>query len=156
MAFKIQLQKASPSNIDQIQKLFVETIETICKRDYTENQIRVWTAATKSSEKWMQKIKKQFFIIAEDAHQIIGFASLGNNYLDLLYIHKDFQRKGIAQLLYNEIEKQAIEKGIRLLISDVSITAKPFFEKQGFSVQTKQKPKIDGIEIINFKMTKSL
>ena len=52
-----------------------------------------------------------------------------NGYLDRLYVHKDYQGKGIATLILNELEKHAILQGLSLIKTHASITAKPFLKK---------------------------
>lgn len=47
------------------------------------------------------------------------------------------------------------EKEVRKrLTSEVSITAKPFFEKQGFQVDEEQKRKANQMCLTNYKMSK--
>ena len=53
-------------------------------------------------------------------------------------------------------ENYAKEKGAEKLISEVSITAKPFFEKQGFKVDEEQKRRANKLCLINYKMSKWL
>jgi putative acetyltransferase len=140
-----------------MQQLFVETISTICQHDYSPEQIKAWTSSIENTQRWTDKINSQYFPIAEIDNKIVGFASLENNdYLDFLYVHKDYQRQGIAKLLYSEIEKEAIRRKAVALHADVSKTAKPFFEKQGFKTVAPQTKVIQGVEIINYKMTKHL
>lgn len=55
-----------------------------------------------------------------------------------MFIHKDFQGKGVATLLLNEIERYAVAAGITRITSEVSITARPFFEKRGYIVEVEQ------------------
>ena len=45
-------------------------------------------------------------------------------------VHKDFQSKGIVTILLNDIERYAITAGITRVTSEVSLTARPFFEKK--------------------------
>ena len=52
-------------------------------------------------------------------------------YFDSLYVHKDFQRNGIALALINIIEEQAKLPGIHDIHTEVSITAKPLMEACG-------------------------
>lgn len=47
-----------------------------------------------------------------------------------MFVHKDFQGEGIATMLLNEIEQYAITNGIIRITSEVSLTARPFFEKE--------------------------
>ena len=89
--------------------------------------------------------------------QIVGFGTLKNsNYIDFFYIHKDFQRRGIANKLLTELELEAKNQQTKIITSDISITAKPFFEKKGFVVKTEQKNIRLDVELINYKMEKQL
>ena len=155
--FEIQIRSAGLPDLPEIQNLFVTTISSICIHDYSPDQINAWTSSIKNTERWSGKINSQYFLVALSDHKIVGFASLEKkDYLDFLYVHKDFQRRGIALKLYNLIEVEALNRGAMVLNSDVSITAKPFFEKNGFTVLQPQTVMIDGIEIANFKMTKKV
>jgi len=154
----IVIRPAKLSDLAAIQELFVETIETVCRHDYSPEQIAVWTSSVENTKRWTDKLMKQYFIIAEIDHKIVGFASLENNeYFDFMYVHKDYQRQGIADDLYSEILARAIKKqSTTVLTSDVSITARPFFEKKGFKIIAEQKNDIKGVEVMNYKMTKEL
>lgn len=154
---EISIRPSNLSDLVEIQQLFVDTISSICKVDYSPAQIKVWTASVDNTQRWIDKLTSQYFLIATLDNKIVGFASLENSdYLDFLYVHKDFQRLGIAGKLYAEIEKEAIKRQATILHSAVSITAKPFFLKQGFKTITPQTNLLQGVEIINFKMAKIL
>ena len=73
-----------------------------------------------------------------------------------MYVSKDYQRMGIAKTLYRELETFARKQKIDRIISEVSITAKTFFEKLEFEVVDQQDVKIEGITLTNFKMEKQL
>lgn len=114
--FSISLRAANLSDLPEIQKLFVETIMVICKSNYSPEQLAVWCYAAKNTERWVNKINRHYFLVAEMDYRIIGFASLNDNdYVDLLFVHKDYQRKGVADKLYSDIEKEAIRRKITLL-----------------------------------------
>ncbi|MGY6648909.1 GNAT family N-acetyltransferase [Wenyingzhuangia sp. IMCC45574] len=150
---KISLRKANLQDLKEIQQLFVESINHTCNKDYNTQQIKVWTASVKKIEKWSSKLTSQYFIVAETQHKIIGFASLEQgNYFDLLYVHKDFLRKGVASLLYNNIKKEALLSGFQKLHTKASITAVPFFKTKGFTIKTENKNRLNGVEIINYDM----
>lgn len=71
-------------------------------------------------------------------------------YLDRLYIHKDYQEMGIATRLCNELEK-LVQGNV---VTHASITAKPFFEKRGYTVLKKQQVERHGIYLTNYIMEK--
>jgi putative acetyltransferase len=153
---KISIRLSNLSDLAEMQKMFVDTISAICKDDYSPEQIKVWTSSVENTQLWIDRLTSQYFLIAELDKKIVGFVSLErNDYLDFLYVHKDFQRQRIADRLYSEIEVEAIKRGTRQINSDVSKTAKPFFEKKGFKVLEEQRNIIKGVEIINYKMTKT-
>lgn len=73
-----------------------------------------------------------------------------------MFTHKDHQRCGIAARLLHKIERKAKEQGNELIYSDVSITAKGFFEKYGYVLEKQQFKKSRNKELINFKMIKTM
>lgn len=153
----ISIRQAVLDDLPAIHQLFAGTIETICRFDYSASQIAVWTSSIENTQRWTDRLMKQYFIIAEINDEIVGFASLENHArIDLLFVHKDHQRQGIANTLYAALESKAMQHGTTLLTSDVSITALPFFERKGFEVIAEQKNDLKGIELINFKMSKVL
>ena len=153
MNIKSSIKIAELEDLPEILSLFVNTIENICKKEYSPEQIKAWTSSVNNIAVWKNRITDQYFIVAVYNDQIVGFASLKNNdYLDLLYVHKDYQRKGIADLLYSDIVNKAINAGASSLTADVSKSAEPFFTKKGFSIQKTQKNIIQNTEIINYKM----
>ncbi len=153
----IALRKGTLQDLNELQKLFVETVESVCCADYNEDQINVWTSSVKNTQRWNEILTNQMVLVAQCNDKIVGFSSLDNtNYIDLLYVHKDYQEQGIAKKLYMAIEKIAVQHNQTELSSDVSITARPFFEKLGFMVTKKQTVLRQNVELTNFKMTKKL
>jgi len=153
----ITITQTTSSDLEDIIRLFKETIEAVNAKDYSAEQIKVWTNGASKKERWLKKIFEQYFLLAKINTAVAGFASITTEgYLDFMYISKDYQRMGVAQILYAELEKFARLNHLHKIISDVSITAKPFFEKQGFKTVQQQQVNIDGIELTNYKMEKQL
>jgi len=151
------VRKGQLNDLTELQKLFVDTITTICASDYDKQQIEVWTSSVENKQRWYEIITKQFILVAQDQNKIVGFATLDNgNYFDFLYVHKEHQRQGIAQQLLYDIEAEARRLEQTVLTSDVSKTAKPFFEKKGFKTLQEQTNIRQGVELINFRMIKHL
>lgn len=153
----LTLRQAVLTDLDEIKELFTATITTVCTNDYTPEQIAVWASTVENSHRWYDAVASQFFLLAEIDDKIVGFASLENNtHIDFMYVHKDYQRQGIAETLMNELETEARDLHAMALTSDVSKTARPFFERIGFDVITKQLNPRKGVEIVNYKMSKKL
>lgn len=153
----IIVRKGQIDDLSELQHLFVDTVRAICVFDYTKQQIDAWVSSIENQQRWLEIISKQFVLVVQDQGKIVGFATLDDgNYLDLMYVHKDHQRQGIAQLLLDAIEAEARRLHEFVLTSDVSKTALPFFYKNGFTVVEELKNIRKEVEIINYKMIKQL
>lgn len=153
----MKLRKASLQDLSAILNLFKETVTTVNTQDYSDAQTKAWAKSVENPARWQQRIEQQFFLIVEARDQLVGFGSItATGYLDLLYVHKDFQRQGIAQTLYEALESYAQAQGAIAITSDVSITARPFFEKNGLEVLQQQANERQGEVLINFRMEKRL
>ena len=149
------IRQAELDDLDAITQLFKETILHINIKDYSQSQVEVWSSGADNTEKWKQRIEQQYFMLAEIENQVVGFASISpDGYLDVFYVHKDFQRQGIAKALLKEIEKQAEFQKNKEITSEVSITALPFFEKNAFKVVKEQRKELEGTIFRNFLMVK--
>jgi putative acetyltransferase len=153
----IEIRQAAPNDVEHLAQLFKETIENINAKDYSPEQISVWSKGSTKKERLLKKIEKQYFLVAEKSSTIVGFGSITQNgYLDFMYVSKDHQRKGVAQKIYDALEIFARTNCFDQIVSDVSITARPFFRRQGFEVVKEQQVDIEGIKLTNYKMQKHL
>ncbi|MEQ8523742.1 GNAT family N-acetyltransferase [Gracilimonas sp.] len=153
----MKIRKANQNDLDEILNLFTDTISEVNNRDYSPSQIKAWSSSSKDTDRWLLKIREQYFLVTEEEDCITGFASITNEgYLDTMFVHKNHQRKGIAKTLITALIDYAKENQLKEIITDGSITARPFFEKHGFKVIKKQMVNRKGIEIANYKMKKLL
>jgi len=150
-----KIRNVIPVDLEKITSLFRDTITEINRRDYNEEQIKVWAGGADKKDRWLKRISEQFFICAEAENSIIGFGSITKEgYLDLLYVHKDYQGKGVASSLLSEMIHFAKTNGVSEIVSDVSLTARNFFELNGFSILKEQKVVIENVELVNYQMKK--
>jgi putative acetyltransferase len=151
------IRKALPDDLSALTTLFLRTIRSVNSSDYSTRQIDAWASGVKNQDRWQRRILDQYLILDEHDGSLRGFASItAEGYIDLMYVDKDHQNKGVAKNLYLELERYARERRIDQLESDVSITARPFFERMGFKVINEQTVTINSVALDNFKMTKSL
>ncbi|MNQ92839.1 putative N-acetyltransferase YafP [compost metagenome] len=153
----MDFRKATILDLAEMQEMYIETIKWICKNDYTPLQIDAWVSGLNNTERWLKLIHEQYVLLATIEDQIVGYGTLKDgNYIDFFCVHKDFQRQGIADKVFTELEHEAIKENSKTITADISITAKPFFEKKGFVVKAKQKNVRLGVELVNYKMEKEL
>jgi len=156
----MEIRKFQASDISQIVQLFYETVHSVNKKDYTQEQLDAW--ASKEDEElrlasWRESMSNNIAFVALIEGIIVGFSDMTRKgHLDRLYVHKDFQGQGIASALVNELESEASSLRLTELDTNASITAKPFFEHRGYQVVKSQCVERKGIQLVNFKMIKPL
>lgn len=86
---------------------------------------------------------------------IIGFAELEiDGHIDCFYVHKDYQSRGVGKSLYQAIESQALKLNCDRLYTEASITAKAFFQRQGFALEQEQQIEVRGEVFKNYRLSK--
>ena len=150
------IRAALQSDAVELKKLFQNTVLAINRRDYSQAEVEDWSSCGDDLSNIEDMIKTHYFIVAVNQQsEIVGFSSITpQGYLHSMFVHKDFQGEGIATILLNEIEQYAITNGIMRITSEVSLTARPFFEKKGYIVEEEQKRKANQLSLTNFWMAK--
>lgn len=150
----MEIRKYQNTDFDEIAELFYNTVHSVNLKDYSQEQANVWATGKLDSNRWNKSLLKNYSLVAIEGKQIVGFGDIDKtNYLDRLYVHKDFQGKGVATAICDELEKQANEGTISV---NSSITAKSFFEKRGYKVLKKQQVELAGAFLTNYVMEKQM
>lgn len=137
-------------------ELFFHTVHTVNAKDYTPAQLNAWATGRVDLSAWNQSFLVHNTLVAEVNGIIAGFGDMDKNgYLDRLYVHKDYQRRGIATAIVNVLEQQAVSADISRFTTHASITAKPFFIRRGYCVVRKNTVVRNTVELIQFIMEKS-
>ncbi len=158
MAKEVSVRDYRPDDVQALANIYFNTIHKINIQHYTEEQVDVWAPTSSlETEGWAKKFSRTKPIIATVGDKIVGFAEFEpNGHIDCFYCHHEWIGKGVGSALMKEILQRAKNSHIHLIFAEVSITAKPFFEKWGFRVITQQTIVRKGIELTNFKMERTL
>lgn len=147
----MKFRKYRQSDCKELAELFYNTVHTVNAKDYTKEQLNAWASGQTDLEKWHQSLQQHFSIVAVDNETIAGFGDIDKTgYLDRLFVHADYQGKGIGTSICNRLE-QAVTGNI---ITHASITAKPFFTQRGYRVIKEQQIERQGTLLTNFVMQK--
>ena len=108
------IRQAQQSDAVELKELFQNTVIVINRRDYSQVEVEDWASCGDDLSNIEEMIKTHYFIVAVNQQsQIVGFSSITpHGYLHSMFVHKDFQGKGIATMLLEEIERYAITAGI--------------------------------------------
>ncbi|MDD6967775.1 MAG: GNAT family N-acetyltransferase [Firmicutes bacterium] len=136
----------------ELARLFYDTVHTVNAKDYSREQLDAWATGEVNLEAWNKSFQAHNTVVAEMDGQIVGFGDMDETgYLDRLYVHKDYQRRGVATAICDALEQNTKAAEFS---THASITARPFFEKRGYTVVKVQQVERRGILLTNFVMKK--
>lgn len=143
------IREYQSSDCEEIIKLFYNTVHAVNAKDYTKEQLDAWTTGRVDLNKWDQSLREHYSLVAVENEMIVGFGDIDKSgYLDRLFVHEDYQGKGIGTMICNRLE-QAVSGSV---ITHASITARPFFGKRGYRVVKEQQVERQGVFLTNFEM----
>ena len=100
---------------------------------------------------------RNFTYVAAIEAAIVGFCEVeSDGRIHTMYVHRDHQGQGVATALLERILQRAREMGLAALSTEASITARPFFERRGFTVVEPQTMTRRGQSFLNYRMTRTL
>jgi putative acetyltransferase len=141
----------------EIVRLFFETVRSVNRADYSDEQLEAWAPGVPDPEEWHARMAGRRTLVAEEGGEVVGFAELEyDGRLDMLYVRKDAVGRGVGRQLYEAVEREARGQGLGWIFTEASITARPFFEQQGFRVVREQMVSRRGVSMTNFVMEKEL
>ena len=134
---QIRLRRYRPEDCPLLGQLFYDTVHTVNAVDYTPEQLAAWAPELPDMEQWNRSFLEHTTFVAEAEGVIAGFGDIdGTGYLDRLYVHRDYQKKGIGRALCDALERSAGEA--ERIVTHASLTAKPFFLRRGYMVKKEQ------------------
>ncbi|HHP0480863.1 GNAT family N-acetyltransferase [Vibrio campbellii] len=137
--------------------LFFNTVRNVNRRDYTEQQVKAWAQEGFDSQLWLKKMISIQPFVAELDGVIVGYSDVQpSGLVDHFFCHHEYQGQGVGRALMTHVLKQAAVKGLDRIYSEVSITARPFYEHMGFTVVNEQQIEVRGATLTNYVMEKHL
>lgn len=148
----MKIRKYETSDCEQLAELFYQTVHTVNTNDYTNEQLDVWADGNVNLKEWDKSFLMHNTVVCVMDGTIVGFGDIDiTGYLDRLFVHKDYQRQGVATAICDKLEQ--VVTGHKI-ITHASITAKPFFEQRGYRIVKKQQVIRNGISLTNYVMEK--
>ena len=146
---------------DALNSIYHDTIHNVNKQDYTPEELEAWAPSGPYTEekrnKDIERFKRINPFVAVEGTQPIGFAELEDEgYINCFFVRQDSIGKGVGKALLGACIAEAEQLGYRRVFAGVSITARPFFLKQGFRVVKPVLEDIRGIEMKFYEMEKDI
>lgn len=138
-------------------EVFLRAIRLTAARDYSPEQVAAWASDEIDPAGWAARRAAVRTRVAEVDGRVVGFTDVDEHgYVDMLFVDPAFARQGVATALLDWVLTTARERGSAELSTHASLTARPFFEAQGFEVVTEQQPVLRGVTLTNFVMRRDL
>ena len=152
----MKIRLAKDEDCVAIARLHRQTIRNVNSKDYTEDQVRAWSART-NANRFRNSAGKCKRWVAIEGDKVVGFCdhSLDGEFGGL-YVHKDYIGKGIGSCLIKTAEDSLKKMGFKKVILKATVTAKDFYKKQGYKVIKKDLHSVNDKKLEIFVMTKKL
>lgn len=153
----MEFREYKNTDLHAVMDLFYVTVHEVNKNDYSEEQLDAIAPKDANEYHWEKSLEKNHTIVVEEDDKLIAFGNIGKTgYLDRLYVHPDYLRKGIASKLVEELEEYAKKHGSHVINVTSSITSKAFFESNGYAVIEEQINERRGERVLRYLMEKKI
>ena len=154
---QLAMRPMLPTDVPLLAEIFRAAIEELAADDYSETQQEAWASTADNEEAFGVKLARELTLVATYGGAAVGFASLADNRrIDLLYVHPAAAKQGAGAMLCDALERLAGARGAKEITVDASDTARGFFEKRGYSAQSRNTVSLGGEWLANTTMTKLL
>ncbi|MFY9838842.1 MAG: GNAT family N-acetyltransferase [Xanthobacteraceae bacterium] len=154
---KLAMRPMLPDDVPLLGEIFRAAIEELTADDYSKAQQEAWVSAADDEGEFGARLGSELTLVATYDGAAVGFASLADNTrIDMLYVHPAASGQGAGAMLCDALEKLAAARGSKELTVDASDSARGFFEKRGFSAQSRNTVSLGGAWLANTTMKKPL
>ena len=135
--------------------IYYYTIRNVNIRDYSQAQVEAWAPDVADNSMWLVRMKELNPFVAVIDKVIVGYTDLQlNGFIDHFFCHHEYQGQGVGTALMSHVLRVGNHREIKRFYSEVSITARPFYEHFDFKIVQEQKVEIRGQKLRNFVMEK--
>jgi putative acetyltransferase len=146
-----------PSDLSRVMETYTASVRSLAAPYYSAEQIAAWAPIPPDEARWRERLAALHTIVIEADGLVAGFASYTHaGYLDFLFTHPAFARRGIASRLYHRVESELIALGAPIVTTLASLAGRPFFERHGFRLDPEESVECRGAYLRRFAMHKPL
>jgi putative acetyltransferase len=153
----ITLREFRLGDAPALRTVFESAIHGVAIRDYTPAQVDAWAPREHDAADWAEHLQDLAPFVALLDGAIAGYADLQpSGYIDHFFVSAAAGGRGVGGALMRRLLARAGELGLAELTSHVSLTAQPFYAHFGFEIVEQRVERINGIELRNAAMRKTL
>jgi len=145
------------TDLPSVMEIYTTSIRSLAASYYSPEQIAAWAPVPPDAARWQERLSHLHTIVAESDGGLAGFASYTHDgYLDFLFTHPAFARRGIATRLYQRVESALRTVRAPRVTTHASLAARPFFDRHGFQLDAEEWVECRGVCLRRFAMHKQL
>jgi uncharacterized cupin superfamily protein/GNAT superfamily N-acetyltransferase len=158
----IIIRRAEILDAEAIHLAHMKSINEICSKDHSPDEIRVWGGRSYNPDFRIPAIQEQFYLVVECENEIEGFCQLKINMSDQgfktahlygLYITSKMLNKRVGFKLLNLALEFSKSENVKEVTLKSSITALEFYKKNGFAGSGEMSGLVrDGVKITGYPM----
>jgi putative acetyltransferase len=154
---KVVVRDYRPEDLETLIGLFTAAVRELASRDYSPEQVMAWAPDVIDRQRWSMRLGGRPTLVAMIGEEVAGFSDLEpDGHIDMMFVHPRHEGRGAAGALIREIERRARAQGLERLFTEASLTARPFFERHGFTAVAAQEVEVRGQTLRNFRMKRRL
>lgn len=151
----VRIRNYQTSDAKALWEIYFHTVRNVNVRDYSQQQVEAWAPSSFDSELWQKRMNELLPFVAELDGCVVGYTDLQpNGLIDHFFCHHECQGKGVGRALMEHVLAVGRVRGASRYFSEVSITARPFYEHLGFKVVNEQEVEMRGVKLTNYVMEK--
>jgi putative acetyltransferase len=164
MCIFFNIRRSTPDDAEGILHAHHSAVHETAKTDYSEHVLNVWSGPIDAQRIATRRTKMETdksvisFVAVDKVGMALGFGELvPPETLGAIYVAAVAGRRGVASALFNILEAEARELGMKVLRMESSLTAVPFYGKHGFrELQRRIHRLSDGLNMACVYMEKKL
>jgi putative acetyltransferase len=150
-------RKYESSDLSRVMEIYTASIRSLAAPYYSAEQLAAWAPIPPDESRWRERLASLHTIVAEADGLVAGFASYTHGgYLDFLFTHPAFARRGVASRLYHRVESALLAVEASTVTTHASLAARPFFDRHGFQLDAEECVECRGPYLRRFAMHKPL
>lgn len=129
---EIVIRPATAADAEAVHKIVLQALRETNARDYPSSVIERLILTL--PDKVASNLETWCAFVAIVNGRVVGTGSLNGQTVTSVYVHPDYQGRGIATKLMDEVENAANAQSQRTLSVQSSVTAKTFYAKRDFKI----------------------
>jgi putative acetyltransferase len=137
MSFAIRKMRAEDARA--FLKVHHAPVREVAAKDYSVEIIDAWAPLPITEHHAAGVLTNpdgEFRLVAESEGRVVGIGAhvAENHEVRACYVAPEAGRRGVGSALLREIEREALQRGLKFLEADSSLTAEPFYAANGYFI----------------------